>query len=110
MKWTKGATEGIIVAGGQGQENGLAQLSCPRGVIADQLGTVYVADCDNNRVMCWSKETKQGIIVVGGNNEGKQSNQLSYPQDLSFDRQYKLYVVDYGNHRIQRFNIDSSFS
>ncbi|CAF5189479.1 unnamed protein product, partial [Rotaria sp. Silwood1] len=31
MKWIKDATEGIIVAGGQGQGNGLAQLSGLRG-------------------------------------------------------------------------------
>ncbi|CAF4283717.1 unnamed protein product, partial [Rotaria sordida] len=31
MKWIKDATEGIVVAGGQGNGNDLAQLSDPRG-------------------------------------------------------------------------------
>ncbi|CAF4697093.1 unnamed protein product, partial [Rotaria magnacalcarata] len=47
MKWMKGTKEGIIVAGGQGKGNGLTQLPNPRGVVVDQLGTVYVADCVN---------------------------------------------------------------
>ena len=29
MKWNKGAKEGIVVAGGQGQGSALTQLSCP---------------------------------------------------------------------------------
>ena len=44
MKWMKGAKEGIVVAGGQGQGNSLTQLSHPQGVIVDDLGNVYVAD------------------------------------------------------------------
>ena len=44
MKWMKGAKEGIVVAGGQGQGNSLTQLSYPQGVIVDHLGNVYVAD------------------------------------------------------------------
>ncbi|CAF4734610.1 unnamed protein product, partial [Rotaria sp. Silwood2] len=81
-----------------------------RGIIVDQFGTVYVAYCDNNRVMRWLKEAKQGTVVVDGNDEEKEPNELCYPQDLSFDRQGNLYIVDYANDRIQRFNIDSSCS
>ena len=47
MKWMEGAKEGIVVAGGQGEGNSLRQLSYPRGVVVDQLDTVYVADLGN---------------------------------------------------------------
>ncbi|CAF4931196.1 unnamed protein product, partial [Rotaria sp. Silwood2] len=40
MKWVEGAKQGIVVAGGQGQGNGLTQLYYPEGVVVDQLGTV----------------------------------------------------------------------
>ncbi|CAF3544451.1 unnamed protein product [Rotaria sp. Silwood1] len=103
-----GAIERIDVAGGQG--NALAQSSRPRGVLVDQFDTVYVADCDNNRVMRWSKDTKQGTVPVSGNNQDEQLNQFYFPQDLSFDRHSNLYIVDYANARIQRFNIGSSSS
>ena len=106
MKWMKGAKEGIVVAGGNGQGSSLRQLSSPRGVIVNQLGQIFVADFYNHRVMCWCKGAKEGTIVVGGNGEGNQSNQLFCPTGLSFDRQGHLYVVDNGNARIQKFEVD----
>ncbi len=102
----KGAKEGIIVAGGQGSGNSLTQLSSPRGVIVDQLSTVYVADRSNNRVMRWLKGASEGSVVVCGNGQGEQANQLNIPLGLSFDRQNNLYVVDYNNHRVQKFHIE----
>jgi hypothetical protein len=107
MKWVKDAKEGIVVAGGEGHGNGLRQLSLPQGIIVDQLGSVYVADCGNNRVISWLKGAREGTIVVGGNGEGKQPNQFNYPIDLSFDRQKNLYVVDSFNHRVEKFDVNS---
>jgi DNA-binding beta-propeller fold protein YncE len=105
MKWLKGAQEGIVAAGGQGQGNSLIQLSNPQGVYIDHTGNVYVADYGNNRIMRWSPGCKEGSIVVGGNGKGPQPNQFEYPADLSFDRHGNLYVADYGNNRIQKFDI-----
>ncbi|CAF5162031.1 unnamed protein product, partial [Rotaria sp. Silwood1] len=68
-----------VVAGGQGQGNDLTQLSYPGGVVVDQLGTVYVADWGNDRIMRWPKEATQGSVIVGGNGSGEQSNQLNRP-------------------------------
>ncbi|CAF2712728.1 unnamed protein product, partial [Rotaria sp. Silwood2] len=104
----EGAKQGIVVAGGQGQGNGLTQLSCPQGVVVDQLGTVYVADARNDRIMRWPKGATQGSVIVGGNGRGEQSNQLNWPFGLSFDRHGNLYVVDCGNHRVQRFDLQSN--
>jgi sugar lactone lactonase YvrE len=108
MKWVEGAKQGIVVAGGRGEGNGLTQLYDPKGVIVDQLGTVYVADGWNARIMRWVKGATQGSIIVGGNGRGVQSNQLNDPIGLSFDRHGILYVVDWGNARVQKFNIDSN--
>ncbi|CAF1568192.1 unnamed protein product, partial [Rotaria sp. Silwood1] len=79
MKWNEGAKQGIAMAGGQGYGNGLTQLSCPQGVAVNQLGTVYVADRWNDRIMRWPKGATQGSVIVGGNGEGGQSNQLNWP-------------------------------
>ncbi|CAF3878013.1 unnamed protein product, partial [Rotaria sp. Silwood1] len=105
MKWEEGAKQGIVVAGGQGEGNSLTQLNHPQGVVVDQLGTVYVADCWNHRIMRWSKGATRGNVIVRENGIGAQSNKLNYPTGLSFDRHGNLYVVDYGNARIQKFNI-----
>jgi DNA-binding beta-propeller fold protein YncE len=108
MKWMKGAKEGIVVAGSQGEGNGLTQLSNPHGVVVDQLDTVYVADYGNHRVMRWSKGATEGSVIVGGNGKGGGANQLNCPWNLSFDRQGNLYVADMDNHRVQKFNIARS--
>ena len=55
----RGATEGIIVAGGQGKGSALSQLNVPEGVIVDQLGTLYIADRYNHRIVRWKKEQQQ---------------------------------------------------
>ncbi len=81
----KDEKEEIVIAGGQGQWTGPTQLSSPHGIIVDQLGTLYVADCNNDRVMCWLKETTQGTALVGENGHGKQLNQFHYSMNLSFD-------------------------
>ncbi|CAF1016278.1 unnamed protein product [Rotaria sordida] len=79
MKWVEGAKEGVVVAGGQGEGNGLTQLSYPEGVVVDELGTVYVADRVNDRIMRWTKGATQGSVIVGGNGREGQSNQLNRP-------------------------------
>jgi sugar lactone lactonase YvrE len=108
MKWMEGAKQGIVVGGGQGQGNGLTQLYYPNGVVVDQLGTVYVAEGGNARIMRWVKGATQGSVIVGGNGKGGQSNQLNGPVGLSFDRHGNLYVIDWRNHRVQKFNIEKS--
>jgi sugar lactone lactonase YvrE len=109
MKWVEGAKQGIVVAGGQGEGNGLTQLSYPNGVVVDQLGTVYVADNGNHRIVRWRKGATQGSVIVGENGGGGgQSNQLYRPDGLSFDRNGNLYVVEYGNDRVQKFNIENT--
>ncbi|CAF5152336.1 unnamed protein product, partial [Rotaria sp. Silwood1] len=90
MKWKEHAKQGIVVAGGQGQGNSLTQLHEPEGVIVDQLGTVYVADSRNHRIMRWPKGSTQGNVIVGRNGYGAQSNQLASPMGLSFDRHGNL--------------------
>ncbi|CAF1472396.1 unnamed protein product [Adineta steineri] len=53
MKWRKDVKEGRIVAGGNGKGRNLNQLSCPAGVIVDNLGQIYVADAENHGVVRW---------------------------------------------------------
>ena len=104
----KGAKEGIIVAGGQGQGNSLKQLSYPHGLVVNEIGDVYVVDRWNHRIMCWPSDLKEGRVVVGGNGEEEGSNQLCNPRGLVIDRANNLYVADTSNHRIQRFNVDTN--
>ncbi|CAF4336012.1 unnamed protein product, partial [Rotaria magnacalcarata] len=96
----EGAKEGIVVAGGQGEGDALTQLNGPNGLFVDTLGTLYVADYGNHRVMRWTQGATQGTIIVGGNGRGAGANQFYVPIGLSFDRHGNLYVVDMGNARV----------
>jgi sugar lactone lactonase YvrE len=107
MKWLEGAKQGTVVAGGQGEGNGPTQVSYPNGVVVDQLGTVYVAEEQNDRIIRWVKGATQGSVIVGRNGRGGQSNQLCVPICLSFDRHGNLYVADWGNARVQKFNMEN---
>ncbi|CAF3343446.1 unnamed protein product [Rotaria socialis] len=106
MKWVKGAQEGIVVAGGQGQGNSMTQLSYPNGLFVDMLGTLYVADSNNHRVMRWPQGAKQGTVIVGGNDWRAGANQFLYLRGLAFDQYGNLYVVDNANNRVQRFSLE----
>ncbi|CAF2123874.1 unnamed protein product [Rotaria magnacalcarata] len=106
MKWKKGAKEGIVVAGGQGEGSALTQLKCPDVIFVDTLGALYVADTWNHRVMRWTQGANQGTVLVGGNGDGAGANQFCLPFGLSFDRHGNLYVVDANNNRVQRFSIE----
>ncbi|CAF1650906.1 unnamed protein product [Rotaria magnacalcarata] len=105
MKWNKGAKEGIVVAGGQGGGDSLTQFYSPEGLFVDTLGTLYVTDSGNHRVMRWTQGATQGTVIVGGNGLGAGANQFNIPYGLSFDQHGNLYVVDYNNHRVQLFSI-----
>ena len=52
MKWNKGANQGIVVAGGQGEGNALTRLSYPEGLSVDTSDTICVAHARNDRVKC----------------------------------------------------------
>ena len=106
MKWMKNAEEGTIVAGGnQNNTNHRERLSNPDGLIVDSVGTMYIVDNTNHRVVRWCQGAEEGDVIVGGKGQGNEANQLRNPQDLAFDSDGNLYVVDWGNHRVQRFDI-----
>ena len=65
------------------------------------MGSVYVADQENHRVMLWKKGAKEGEVIVGGNGRGVQNNQLNRPGSILLDDQKNLYVVDRDNNRVQ---------
>ena len=76
MKWVKGATEGVVVAGGQGKGNALTQLSGPRGVLVDAMGTVYVADWGNHRVTTLVQGSERRHCPCGWKWLGRQSESV----------------------------------
>ena len=83
--------------------NSSAQLFFPQGVILDQYGNLYVADCSNHRIQMFCPNSIFGITVAGTGQSGNNSNELRFPQHVAFDAQMNLYISDTLNFRIQKF-------
>ncbi|CAM2723185.1 unnamed protein product [Rotaria socialis] len=94
---------GTLVAGGNGQGDGLKQLNFPTYLFVDRDHSVYVSDNNNHRVMKWVEGAKEGIVVAGGQGEGSALAQLSCPNGIFVDTLGTLYVADWGNSRVMRW-------
>ncbi|CAF2069652.1 unnamed protein product [Rotaria magnacalcarata] len=92
-----------VVAGGNGQGDGLNQLNFPAYLFVDRQQNVYVSDWNNHRVMKWTIDAKEGIVVAGGQGVGNAWTQLYYPNGLFVDALSTLYVADSWNHRVMRW-------
>ncbi|CAF4371449.1 unnamed protein product, partial [Rotaria magnacalcarata] len=92
MQWKNGdKTNGQVVAGGNGQGNGLNQLNGPTDVLIDkETDSLIICDRGNHRVVRWShcSGTTQGEILI---------NHIAC-RGLAMDEQRNLYVSDYKKH------------
>lgn len=102
--------------GGDGGPASQARLHNPSAVAFDDLGNVYIADTDNNRIR---KITVGGVMTTfagtgeaGANNPNGQAMlaQLKGPRSLAVDSARNLYVADTGNNRICRITPAGAFS
>lgn len=101
---------------------GSAGLRSPRDVTVDSMGSIYVSDSGNNRIMVFSSllflplAGATANTVVGqrdtngtGPNFNSAAAGLATPEGLSspigvfLDRQDTLYVGDVGNNRVMHF-------
>ena len=79
-------------------------FACPRGVILDPMGNMYVADRDNNRIQFFPVGERVGITVAGTTGlSGSNGSLLNWPIVVMLDSQLNLYTTDSLNHRVQKF-------
>ncbi|CAF4991165.1 unnamed protein product, partial [Rotaria socialis] len=102
-RYQLGEKNGTLVAGGNGEGNGLNQLNLPTFIFVDRQQNVYVSDFNNNRVMKWNKCAKEGIVVAGGQGQGSALTQLYWPNGIFVDTLGILYVADSVNDRVMRW-------
>ncbi|CAF1347701.1 unnamed protein product, partial [Didymodactylos carnosus] len=99
-----GIRNGLTVAGGNGQGNGINQLYNPWGLYVDDDQTLYVADPSNYRIVEWKSGATSGQVVAGGNGEGSGAHQLSNPYDVIVDKERdSLIICDRSNRRVARW-------
>lgn len=101
-KWT------VTGFGGDGGSAMLAMLNEPRGLTADVLGNVYVADMRNHRIRkigadgILSTVAGNGSAGFGGDGGPATSAALNFPVAVTVDAAGNLYIADSLNHRIRR--------
>ncbi|CAF3265236.1 unnamed protein product [Rotaria socialis] len=99
MQWKNGdTTNGQVVAGGNGEGNGLNQLNGPRGVVIDkETNSLIICDRGNQRVVRWSRRsgTTQGEILIDN----------IYCWGLAMDEQRYLYVSDARKQEVRRYQL-----
>ncbi|CAF0766971.1 unnamed protein product [Adineta steineri] len=100
-KWKQNA---ITVAGGNGQGQDLNQLKISVGIFIDKNKNIFIADCDNHRIIEWKHNAKKGQIIAGGNGNGNRMDQLNHPQDVIVDQQnHSIIITDSLNRRVIRW-------
>ena len=102
-KWVPGASEGQVVAGGNGVGPAANQLNRPTDFFVDASGNIYIADAANNRVQKWTPGATEGITVAGGNGNGSAANQLYHPKGITLDASGNIYISDTENDRVQKW-------
>ncbi len=101
---------GIGVAGASGDEGAAtaARLDSPRGVVADDLGDIFIADTGNHRIRLVTPDgiihniAGSGAAGFGGDGGPATAALLNAPQGLFLDGAGDLYFADSGNNRIRR--------
>ncbi|CAM4978746.1 unnamed protein product [Rotaria socialis] len=99
IQWKEGdTTNGQVVAGGQGQGNGLNQLNQPTYVLIDkEADSLIICDHGNRRVVWWSRrsDSVQGKILI--------PNIECW--GLVMDEKRYLYVSDNEKHEVRRYQL-----
>jgi DNA-binding beta-propeller fold protein YncE len=80
----------------------------PYFIDVDELGNVYVAGRNTNRI---DKYDSNGILIKTWGGPGTGSGQFNDPEGIAVDSEHKLvYVTDCNNHRIQKFDLEGNFA
>ena len=83
----------------QNENDGPAQLTFPQGVA---LGgdVLYVADCEDHRVVAYDKESLRYLRAFGLYGDG--DGELDFPYSVAAHED-EIFIADVGNHRISVF-------
>jgi len=116
-----GGTASFVIGQSSFGSTSGSSLKSPAGIALDSIGTIYVADTGNNRVLIYpslvflpssggspsavvGQQNASGTAVNWDSTDGlATANGLYGPVGVYLDRQDTLYVGDGGNHRVVQF-------
>lgn len=86
-------------------------LNAPHGLTIDSLGSLYIADTGNHRIVRFitglaaTTVVGSGELGVSGDNGAATTARLNFPQDVAADpTSGNLYIADTANHRVRYVN------
>ena len=94
------AKDGSFIVSFGSQGSAVGQFNTPKGLTYDVLGTLYIVDSGNSRLVLAQGSAVMDATGVGGNGLG----QFAGPLNVSIDKR-GVYVADTGNNRIQKFDL-----
>ncbi|CAF3359369.1 unnamed protein product [Rotaria socialis] len=95
MEWKQNATNGQVVAGGNGMGSGPHQLNYPTDVIVDkETDSLIICDSSNRRVVRWSRRNGTSGKTIVSNIDCL---------GLIMDETGSLYVVDWITNEVRRY-------
>ena len=88
----------IVVAGNGTAGSAADMLNAPRGIFVSTCLTLYVADCENNRIQYFRSEQMAGSTMPINGSNG--TFVLDCPTEIVFDFDGFAYIIDHNHHRI----------
>ena len=83
-------------------------LSSPNDMVSDDKGNIYIADTDNNRIVCLDRYYKAKFFITSFVNEHGVSDSLAKPEGV-FVTKDRIWVCDTGKQRIVAFDRNGEF-
>jgi sugar lactone lactonase YvrE len=100
VKWSQNSTTGTLIAGVSGSlGTTVSRLNFPYDVELDELGSVFIADYNNHRVLKWTIGQSSGVVIAGNGTAGNTLAQLNNPTSLDY-LNGSLYIADQQNGRV----------
>ena len=89
--------------------NAFTALNTPFGLSMDTLGSLYISDRENHRVIKIEEGFTIGSTVAGTGIPGSDVTQLYQPSGLHVDSGFNIYVVDRINDRVMLWKNNATY-
>lgn len=99
------------------QKYGNLALNAPSDIVTDDIGNVYIADTNNNRIVVLNKYYSVINIIDGYVDKNGNAQKFNLPQgvfvtnpNIDANGDKHIYICDTGNSRIVVFNSDYTYN